>query len=238
METIKKIQDISLGKLNNAEFSYFANQVTNRVMSIGVENLHIPTEVFDSYKELNGQLISLLGQSRTSEETAEITDIDMLEDEMIVSLMANIRNASSSPIASKKAAGTALYIICKPYTGLQRLPQRQQVQTVEGLLSDLDKGDYPKHLNTLGLKEEVAELKALNARYIELLDKRAKSQAENGLTDSKPIRLKMSELYDVICCHVFANNLLNPTTDLDEFIVFLNKLVNDVDTAYKHRKAT
>lgn len=132
MAAILKLMEPYLGRLNNAEYTYFANQICNRSSAVSIETLHIPEAVYNAYLERTTRLVDLVAQSRVSEETVQIAEVDKVEDKLNVYLMATFRNAKSSPIAAKKAAGTALYNATKPYVGAQRSPQRQQVQTVQG----------------------------------------------------------------------------------------------------------
>lgn len=237
MATIIKPKSIYFGQLNNAEYTYFAGQIAGRITKDTVEALHVPEAAFESYKTGYDKMVDLVAQSRVAGETAEIGEVDAEEDSLLVYLNAAIRTAKSSSVAAKKAAGTALYNATKPYVGVQRLPQRQQVQKVEGLLLDLAKEDLAAHLETVGLKEEVESLRKLNARYQTLLESRANSQVANSMEASKSIRTEMDELYDEMITTIFAFSVAVPSETLTEFIVFLNKLVADTTTAYNQRTA-
>lgn len=237
MATILKPQSISFSRLNNAEYTYFAGQVMNRILTDTAEALHVSATTLAAYKANQEKMVELVAQSRISEETAEIAEVDTEEDAIIVYINATIRNAKSSPISDKKAAGTALYNATKPYIGIQRLPQRQQVQKVSGLLADLAKEDVAVHIETLGLIEEVERLDSLNARYLNLLTKRADSQVANAVEASKPIRTEMDAQYDELITTAWAFSIATPSETLTNFIVFVNKLIDDTVTAYNQRTA-
>lgn len=237
MKTILTPKNINLSKLNNAEYTYFAGQIAGRIAADGVEALHIQEGPFTAYEAGYEKMIDIVAQSRISEETAEIAAIDAEEDTLIVYLNAAFRNAKSSPLAAKKTAGTALYNATKPYIGIQGLPQRQQVQKVAGLLNDLGKADLAAHIATLGLTEEVEQLASLNARYRALLESRANTQVVNTLEDSKLVRAEMDAQYNVMVATVFAFSVAAPSDVLSNFIVFVNKLIDDTNTAYNQRMA-
>lgn len=237
MATILKPQSISLSRLNNAEYTYFAGQIVNRILADTAEALHVPTATLAAYRANHEKMVEIVAQSRISEETAEIAEVDSEEDAIIVYINATIRNAKSSPLSDKKVAGTALYNATKPYIGIQRLPQRQQVQKVSGLLSDLAKEEVASHLETLGLIEEVERLDTLNARYLSLLTSRADSQIANAVEASKPIRTEMDAQYDEMITTIWAFSIASPSDALTNFIVFLNKLIDDTNTAYNQRMA-
>ena len=117
-------------------------------------------------------------------------------------LFATVKGACSHPIAAKREAAQAVYAVMKPYTGVQSLPQRQQVQTVDGLVLDLEKEATAAHLATLGLTSEVETLKTLNAEYGSLIASRADSQQANPVESAKPIRKVFGEQAD--CRHEYG----------------------------------
>lgn len=157
------------------------------------------------------KLVELVAQSHISEETAEITAIDAEEDDVIIYLNSAFRTAKSSPVAAKRKAGTAVYNAAKPYIGIQRLPKRQQVQKVVGLLNDLAKADLAAHIATLGLTEEVENLATVNARYQALLESRANSQIANIMEDSKTVRAEMDAQHNEMVTTAFAFSITTPS---------------------------
>ena len=172
MSSIVKLEDISLTKLNNAEFTYFAGQIISYIDAATVEALHVDAATFAGFKGNHGKLVDIVDQSR-------------------------VKGACSHPIAAKREAAQAVYAVMKPYTGVQSLPQRQQVQTVDGLVLDLEKEATAAHLTTLGLASEVETLKSLNAEYGSLIASRADSQQANPVESAKPIRKEMYGQYAV-----------------------------------------
>ena len=156
------------------------------------------------------KLVELVAQSHISEETAEITAIDAEEDDVIIYLNSAFRTAKSSPVAAKRKAGTAVYNAAKPYIGIQRLPQRQQVQKVVGLLNDLAKADLDAHI-ALGLTEEVENLATVNARYQALLESRANSQIANIMEDFKTVRAEMDTQHNEMVTTAFAFSITTPS---------------------------
>ena len=148
MSTIVKLADISLTKLNNAEFTYFAGQIISYIDAATVEALHVDAATFAGFKGNHGKLVDIVAQSRAAEETAKIGEADKQEDNLLSYLFATVKGACSHPIAAKREAAQAVYAVMKPYQGVQSLPQRQQVQTVDGLVLDLEKEATAAHLTT------------------------------------------------------------------------------------------
>ena len=67
MSTIVKLADISLTKLNNAEFTYFAGQVISYIDAATVEALHVDAATFAGFKGNHGKLVDIVDQSRAAE---------------------------------------------------------------------------------------------------------------------------------------------------------------------------
>ena len=125
----------------------------------------------------------------------------------------------------------------KPYFGAQSFPQRQQVQTVDGLLKDLKKDENKAHLTALGLSEELVYLEEMNAEYKSLIESRAANQMANPVESAKPIRMEMYDQYDEIVTTAWAFSIASPSDVLTAFITKVNKLIADTNQAYNQRMA-
>ena len=68
MATILKPQSISLSRLNNAEYTYFAGQVMNRILADTAEALHVPAATLAAYKANYEKMVELVTQSGKKEE--------------------------------------------------------------------------------------------------------------------------------------------------------------------------
>ena len=66
MSTIVKLADISLTKLNNAEFTYFAGQIISYIDAATVEALHVDAATFAGFKGNHGKLVDIVDQSRAA----------------------------------------------------------------------------------------------------------------------------------------------------------------------------
>lgn len=68
-----------------------------------------------------------------------IAELDKQVDDLLSFFFSTVKTGYNHPIEAKRTAARALQNMMKPYFGVQSLPQRQQVQTVDGLLKDLKK---------------------------------------------------------------------------------------------------
>ena len=234
---MKKINAISLKKLNNAEYAYFAQQVSNLIHEGTAEKLHVSAATLTAFDANLKLLTDIVAQSRISDETADIVALDKEADDLITYILSAIRSAKQSPVAAQKAAATTLYNATKPYAGIQQMAQRQEVQQARGLLADLAKPDLKAHVQTLALQPAVDQLKTTVDRYASLLESRSASQVAANLGAAKPVREKMNDEYDEMTTVAFAFSIAAPATELTTFITKLNKLIDDTNTAYNQSRA-
>ena len=234
---MEKINAISLKKLNNAEYAYFTQQVSNLIHEGTVEKLHVSAATLTAFDANLKLLTDIVAQSRISDETADIVAVDKEADDLITYILSAIRSAKQSPVAAQKAAATTLYNATKPYAGIQQMAQRQEVQQARGLLADLAKPDLKAHVQTLALQPAVDQLKTTVDRYASLLESRSASQVAANLGAAKPVREKMNDEYDEMTTVAFAFSIAAPATELTTFITKLNKLIDDTNTAYNQSRA-
>ena len=234
---MKKINAISLKKLNNAEYAYFTQQVSNLIHEGTAEKLHVSAATLTDFDANLKLLTDIVAQSRISDETADIVAVDKEADDLITYILSAIRSAKQSPVAAQKAAATTLYNATKIYVGIQQKAQRQEVQQARGLLTDLAKPELKAHVQTLALQAAVDQLKTTVDRYATLLESRSASQVAADLGAAKPVREKMNDEYDEMTTVAFAFSIAAPAAELIAFVTKLNKLIDDTDTAYNQSRA-
>lgn len=237
MTAMLKPNEINLARLNNAEFTFFAGQISTYVNEGTVEALHVPQETYLAFSANYNKLVDLVNQSRIASETARITELDKQIDDLLSFFFSTVKTGYNHPIEAKRTVARALQNVMKPYFGVQSLPQRQQVQTVDGLLKDLKKKENKAHLTALGLSEELVYLEEMNAEYMLLIESRAASQVANPVESAKPIRTEMYDQYDEIVTTAWAFSIASPSDALTAFITKVNKLIADTNLAYNQRMA-
>lgn len=235
MAQIIKINNISLSKLNNTEYTYFSQQVVG--FAYDAEALHLNPATLASYEVNVQKMTDIVAQSRRADETAEIAEVNKKVNDLITHLLGAIRSAKSSPLAAQRTAGTVLYNATHPYIGMQRLPQRQEVQQARGLLVDLEKLELKQHIKTLGLNEVVITLAETIDSFAALLDSRANTQVIHTLEAGRTVRTVMDVQYNEITTTAFAFSIAQPTEATAAFITSLNKLIDDTKAAYNQRLA-
>ena len=237
MGSYLKINPIRLGKFNNAEYTNFMNRTLNQAVAVGIEKIEASEALIDNITTNVNKMTEIVAQSRASVETAQIAETDKKADELIVYLMATFRTNLTSPIQAMRNAAETLYLKTKPYVGCQTLPQGQQIQKMRGLLSDLSTADMSAHITTLGLTAVVEELNTITAQYSALIEQRTASQLANKLDAGKTVRLELDEQYDDLVTIAFVTSVATPSKEATDFVVYMNKLIADTDTAYNQRMA-
>ena len=237
MGSYLKINPIRLGKFNNAEYTNFMNCTLNQAVAVGIEKIGASEALINNIPTNVNKKTEIVAQSRASVETAQIAETDKKADELIVYLMATFRTNLTSPIQAMRNAAETLYLKTKPYVGCQTLPQGQQIQKMRGLLSDLSTADMSAHITTLGLTAVVEELNTITAQYSTLIEQRTASQLANKLDAGKTVRLELDEQYDDLMTIAFDTSVATPNKVATDFVVYMNKLIADTETAYNQRIA-
>ena len=235
MSEIISIKPFKRTKLNNNEYAYFSTQILALMTSATATVLHVPQSLVDAYAANVDKLTDMVSQSRIADETALIADVDKRADDLIVYFFDALRSEKKSPIASKRDAATGLYNALKPYVGCQRLPQRQQVQSMRGMLTDLAKEPLVAHVATLALADVVEEIGHVADEYGALLEQRSESQAANDMGPVKNLRVEMDGQYDYITTMAFAFSVAEPSDALTTFVASTNRLIDDTNKAYNLR---
>ena len=250
MEKITKVKDINITKLNNAEYRTFMARYGNLLAGGGSDSespdeisfdpndpLGIPQEVRTAFAADFALLTDAVNQSSASEETAQMSTLDKVRDDLLIFITSTITQMTKSPLAAQRTAAEKLYLPVKPYIGAARLANLQETAAIEGLLVDLDKAGMPEALAAINLTEVVAALKEKNKQYATLTEQRANAKADDPLESAKKIRLRMDEEYDEMSTYAFAQSVVKPTQETAAFINRLNALVDETNALYNQRIA-
>ena len=137
---------------------------------------------------------------------------------------------------SRKKAATELFNVTKIYVGSEKLPTRQLTQTIEGLIIDLEKQENTKNIKALGINDTINELKMVNSKYKTSVANRAESQINNILDNARILRKEVDLQYDEITTRAFVASVATPSEEANKYVSSVNKLIDDINTAYKQRK--
>ena len=237
MTTFLKIETFNLGKLNNAEYTNFCNRTKSLMTNAGTEKLGITQDEYTQWTTNIALMTDIVAQSHISDLTKTIAETDHECDQLISYLFSIIDAGAKSPIADQRQAAAHLINVVKPYRGIQRMAQGQQIQQTKGLLYDLGKDDNIDAAETLNLPSATQALRLANNRYMSQLEERAQSQIDTSLPTAKSMRDVMDPQYDDLTTRAFITSVTTPSDEATAFIKAMNKLIADTNTAYNQRKA-
>ena len=236
MEKLTKIKEISLKSLNNAEYTQFLSNTEQLLQTAGAGHLRIDAGLLAEFRDNIQKLTDISFQSRASTETEELAKLDKQRDDLAVYLLAAFRVERKSPIIPRREAAAKLYTITKNYIGVQSLPNRQETQVLEGLVTDLEKPENQMLLLNLNLGEVLSQLKNANYEY-KRLTAGADSQILNTVESAKKVRKLTDEQYDELITRAFVASVAFPSQETKAFVTYINKLIDDTRKAYKQRLA-
>lgn len=251
-----KVESINLAKLSHAEFINFmerflallpleAEEAAEEGDPMGAPKVGITAEQVTEAKTYLSEMNDLNRETRVKAETKSKAEIDRQRDALWTAIVQRILTSRNVPIQAESTAAEKLYIVVKPYTGMNRLPNNQQTETVKGLLTDLNKPEIQEAITTLGLEGYIDELSTYNQQYETLVKGADVARAAASLGNKNDfLRQQLTDLYHEMADFAFATNLLHETEESIYFLSGLNGLIRDVETAYnlrdkaKHTSAT
>lgn len=252
MGTINKIKPIGLTKMNNAEYANFMTRFRGLIPAggSGGENdddilsheadsnsLGITAKQLAAFDTDNALLVDLVNQSRISDETAQMLDVDQQRDDLVVYTTSTATQMAKSPIAAQRAAAETVRNILKPYIGIYKSANQQETAQIDGMLADLAKPGIPELVQTLGLTEVIATLREANTLYATLTAQRTNNKAASIKENSAVVRLRMDALYDDMTTMAFVQSVAAPTAETAAFVNNLNALINETSALYNQRIA-
>lgn len=242
-----KVESINLAKLSHAEFINFmerflallpleAEETAEEGDPMGAPKVGITAEQVEEAKANLSEMNDLNRETKVKAETKSKTTIDRQRDALWTAIIQRILTSRNVPIPTESAAAEKLYIVVKPYMGMNRLPNNQQTVIVKGLLTDLNKPEMQEAIRTLGLEDYIDELSTYNQQYEALVKEADVVRAAANLGNKNDVlRQQLTDLYREMADFAFATNLLHETEESIYFLSGLNGLIHDVETAYNLR---
>ena len=159
MGNYTKVKNIMLYVLNNAEYLSFMNHVLDLANgnsgggdsespdeislltgSDGIPELGLTKEFLDTYEADLLAMADVVDESRTSQETEQMTLHDTNRDNLAIYIITRISRAGTLPLEAERDAGKYLYKVIKPYNGIARLPHGAGDRQDKGPLAGFAQG--------------------------------------------------------------------------------------------------
>ena len=237
MQKVEKIKEIGLTKLNNPEYTNYMSRFANEIKVATPQGIGITDDHLASLEANILKMNDLVAQSRISNDTQRLADLDNERDAIIVYIKAEIENKRKSPLANIKQAGIELYNATHNYIGIQKSPNQQETQQIKGLLLDLAKPQNAPNATTLGLDDVIRQLEKVNTEYETGINDRSHEKLTTSIDNSNLVRSENDGLYEYIVAIACATHLISPTEQTKTFVAQTNIIIDETRTLYHQRKA-
>lgn len=237
MKNIIVLRNIQSNRLNNDEYINFIRNVEKLIQIATIEKLSIEQQDFLEFQESIEQLLAIDKYNKENHLTEEIASLDKQRGELSLFLLSMCRAERKNPDTKRSNAASYLYKEIKSFSGIQNLPIGQQTSATERLLVLLSDSTNQSHITTLGLSDVVNKLSKVNKKFQEIAANRSESQLSKRKGSVRSVRKITDAQYQNLMAYAFATNILHETEESKNFVQRINKLISDVISSYKQRKA-
>ncbi len=223
----KQIKTFGISQLTVGSTSDFHSNVNALIIAATPTALHIEA-MAPGYAEAVATLASIVNRSTTFVSTADMKSSDKGRDNLVGVVSNVVRAHKTNPIPGKQSAAVLLDAELAPYKGIGGHEYSKQTAEVKGMLALLTLEANAAAVETLGLKDEVAELAKANAAFeAAFLGKAAEASTRMAQTDisSDDACRQAADLYAQITQTVNAYAIVQTSAAIEKFIDDLNGLV-------------
>lgn len=229
------IEYLSLKSLNVSEYLHHAKRTYDAALTAGAEVLFLPPATLPAYLSCINNLTRLIDFSHASTKTKKLHELDDSRNELAVFLNGEVRNGLKSPFLAKREAAEALYLILKPFIGVQKLAMNQKTAHIRGIHEHLSEAPASEYLALLGLTSVLDELVVVNEKYDALSKERSEEEEEKHIDNSFIVRGRSDILYHNIITFGGSAALIKPSPAATQFVASMNALVKYTKTTYNQR---
>ena len=155
-------------------------------------------------------------QASASVFTAKMREKDAERDLLLSNIFGVIKAQCKSPITAIREAAQRLYVVFKPYFGIQDEIFEAESGHIIGM--EQDAARYQTEITALGLKPVFDELHTANEAYEKMRTDRRTEGLEAKLPDARTARRNTDELFEGACQCILASYIL-AKTDVDKKLV-------------------
>ena len=155
-------------------------------------------------------------QASASVFTAKMREKDAERDLLLTNIFSVVRAQRTSPVAAIREAAQRLYVVFKPYFGIQDEIFEAESGHIIGM--EQDAARYQTEITALGLKPVFDELHTANEAYEKMRTDRRTEGLEAKLPDARTARRNTDELFEGACQCILASYIL-AKTDADKKLV-------------------
>ena len=230
-----KISKFILSRLRNAEHFQFLTEFANLVNHFGANGLKI-VKLFARFAELLSQEDKCLVILQKSGYTEQMAETDRLRDTVFSGLVDTMNASRKHFNQDVVEAGNRLKIVFDTYGNLAAKPNDEETSGITNLVQDLE-GKFSPDIRKIGASDWVAELKAKNIAYNELVRSRDAETSLKPETKMKNIRIEIDGIYrDITTAIESLAKLTNDDTEIETYQGFISQF-NPIVERYRNRIA-
>jgi len=155
-------------------------------------------------------------QASASVFTAKMREKDAERDLLLTNIFSVVRAQRTSPVTAIREAAQRLYVVFKPYFGIQDEIFEAESGHIIGM--EQDAARYQTEITALGLKPVFDELHTANEAYEKMRTDRRTEGLEAKLPDARTARRNTDELFEGACQCILASYIL-AKNDADKKLV-------------------
>ena len=145
-------------------------------------------------------------QASASVFTAKMREKDAERDLLLTNIFSVVRAQRTSPVTAIREAAQRLYVVFKPYFGIQDEIFEAESGHIIGM--EQDAARYQTEITALGLKPVFDELHTANEGYEKMRTDRRSEGLEAKLPDARTARRNTDELFEGACQCILASYIL------------------------------
>ena len=229
---MKKLQSLSLTRLNNLEFEQHVKSIYTGI----IEENESESEIKDAslIQYLNEMNLKSLAYDKSmlqivkSDETAKIFRADETRDKALTCIQRHLSVFEFSPHTNQLLAFVSLNTLFSKYKGIQNWNYEKQTSGIDNLIADLQSEKYSDSAETIRMTEFAERLQTTNNDFKLLFNGRTHEQATKEVFDVKELRGALKISYENLINYVLA---MAKAVNTDEFNQSL-KIINAVRKYY------
>ena len=170
-------------------------------------------------------------QASASVFTAKMREKDAERDLLLSNIFGVIKAQCKSPITAIREAAQRLYVVFKPYFGIQDEIFEAESGHIIGM--EQDAARYQAEITALGLKPVFDELHTANEAYEKMRTDRRTEGLEAKLPDARTARRNTDELFEGACQCILASYILAKTDADKQTVANLVDAMNKTSADFK-----
>ena len=219
MSTKKRIQQLDRAncfRFSNILHAQYQRKQYELVKAADATKTNVSAEWLAEWEKAIKVETEINMQASASVFTAKMREKDAERDLLLTNIFSVVRAQRTSPVSAIREAAQRLYVVFKPYFGIQDEIFEAESGHIIGM--EQDAARYQTEITALGLKPVFDELHTANEAYEKMRTDRRTEGLEAKLPDARTARRNTDELFEGACQCILASYIL-AKNDADKKLV-------------------